>query len=616
MRDTHDETRASADATSQNSGRLAGRVARAAAAVGRLRDRAELEYQSLFDNAVCGIYLDFLDGTPIRANRALYTFNGYNSEEEHLLAVKTHGGSWYVDPERAHHFHHLLSTQGFVRDLVSEVYRHRTRERAWITENAWYVRDTDGKPLYIEGTIQDATERVLATAEIERQANTDALTGAASRFCFMNALSESVALHRDATALLTVDLDRFKAVNDLFGHDAGDMVLRTAVQRLRAATAGHKTTIGRLGGDEFAVLLHHLNHPDDVAIVAGAIVQAMSHPVAIEGHDIVVGASVGAAICPLHARGVKDLLTSADLALYDVKKRGRNGFCVFTPNMRAHRERRKMLEAELNTAIQDDTLELYYQPIVNTYTQAVTGYEALMRWNHPTRGLLQPSAFIPMAEEAGLMTALGNWAIQRACRQASSFPDDCRIAVNVSPSQFRSASIVEAVRSSLADTGLPPARLVLEVTETAILGGEAIAERVVQELLGLGIGLALDDFGTGYSSLSYLQRFPFCEVKIDRSFVAGIETTPVNIAIIRGVIRIARDIGIDVVAEGIETEAQAQVLRNEGCGYLQGFLFAKPRRFTDIVSDLAVQRLRETRHGRQEDHYLKELASRNALRAR
>ncbi len=615
MRDSNDDTLAFADATTRDSGRRDGGALRPQEAVQRPRDRTELEYQSLFDNAVCGIYLDHLDGTPIRANRALCTFNGYGSEEEHLFAVKTHGGSWYVDPQRALHFHHLLNTQGFVRDLVSEVYRHRTRERAWITENAWYVRDTDGKPLYIEGTIQDATERVLATAEIERQANTDALTGAASRFCFMNALSEAVALQGDSTALLTVDLDRFKAVNDLFGHNAGDTVLRTAVHRLREATAGHKTTIGRLGGDEFAVLLHQLDDADDVAAVADAIVQAMSQPVALEGHDIVVGASVGAAICPLHARAVNDLLTSADLALYDVKKRGRNSFCVFTPHMRAHQEQRKQLEAELNTAIQDDTLELYYQPIVNTNTQAVTGYEALMRWNHPSRGLLPPSAFIPMAEEAGLMTALGNWVIQRACRQASSFPDDCRIAVNVSPSQFRSASIVDAVRTSLADTGLPPARLVLEVTETAILGGEAIAERVVQDLLGLGIGLALDDFGTGYSSLSYLQRFPFCEVKIDRSFVAGIETTPVNLAIIRGVIRIARDIGIDVVAEGIETDAQAQVLRNEGCGYLQGYLFAQPRRFTDIVSDLAVQRLRQARQGKQDSRDLGAPASRSALRA-
>lgn len=559
---------------------------------------AEREYQSLFENAVCGIYLDHLDGTPIRANRALYAFNGYNSEAEHLDAVKTHGGSWYVDPDRAKYFHHLMQTQGYVRDLVSEVYRHRTKEKAWITENAWYVRDKQGNPLYIEGTIQDANERVRATAEIERQANTDALTGAASRFCFMNALHEAASHPEGILALLTVDLDKFKAVNDLFGHNAGDLVLRTAVRRLRQATSGFKTTIGRLGGDEFAVLIHELSSEEAVVGVAEAIVDAMNAPIGIEGHSIVVGASVGAALCPTHTSGPKDLLTSADLALYNVKKRGRNNYCIFSPEMKAVQEQRKVLEGELMQAVQDDSLELYYQPITNAETKVITGYEALMRWNHPTRGLLSPGEFIAMAEEAGLMTVLGNWAIRRACRQAALLPGDCRVAVNVSPSQLRSASIVEAVRTSLAEAGLQPHRLVLEVTETAILGGEAIASRVIQDLLALGVALALDDFGTGYSSLSYLQRFAFSEVKIDRSFVAGIDTTPVNIAIIRGVIRIARDIGIDVVAEGIETEAQANALKAEGCGYLQGFLFAKPMPFVDIVSNLAVERLRQSQDAR------------------
>lgn len=549
------------------------------------------EYLSLFENAVCGIYRDRLDGTPVRANPALYTFNGYSSEEEHLAAVTRHGGSWYVDPDRPRYFQHLMDTQGFVRDLVSEVYRHRTRERAWITENAWYVRDKDGRPLFIEGTIQDATERVVAMAEIERHANTDALTGAASRLKFMKTLDEVVTHTSATTALLTIDLDRFKEVNDLMGHSAGDIVLRTAAERLKTATRTYNATVARLGGDEFAVLLPELPQGVDIARIAACVVEAMRQPIDIEGHPMVIGASVGAALCPEHTLDAKELLTLADLALYEVKKSGKNDFCVFNAFMRAGHQRRKDLEAELNAAIASDALELFYQPILALKSRRIVGYEALMRWNHPRRGLLPPSEFIPMAEDAGLMVALGEWAIGRACRQAAALPDDVRVSVNISPTQLRSAGIVQSVKRALAETSLAPHRLVLEITETAILSSEAIASRVITELQGLGVTFALDDFGTGYSSLSYLQRYAFSEIKIDSSFVSGIGTKPVNLAIIRGIIGIARDIGIDVVAEGIETEAQAATLLAEGCGYVQGYLFSKPKPFADIIADLAVERL-------------------------
>ncbi len=391
------------------------------------------EYLSLFENAVCGIYRDRLDGTPVRANPALYTFNGYGSEEEHLAAVTRNGGSWYVDPDRARHFQHLMETQGFVRDLVSEVYRHRTREKAWITENAWYVRDKDGRPLFIEGTIQDATERVVAMAEIERHANTDALTGAASRLKFMKTLQEVVTSTATTTALFTVDLDRFKEVNDLLGHNAGDTVLRTVAARLKAVTQGLNATVARLGGDEFAVLLPDLPADADIATIARRAVDALRQPIDIEGHPMVIGASVGAALCPDHTSDAAELLTFADLALYEVKQSGKNDFCVFNASMRASHQRRKDLETELNAAIASDALELYYQPILALRSREIVGYEALMRWNHPNRGLLPPGEFIPMAEEAGLMVALGEWAIRRACRQASLLPDDLRVSVNISP---------------------------------------------------------------------------------------------------------------------------------------------------------------------------------------
>ncbi|MFT3986245.1 putative bifunctional diguanylate cyclase/phosphodiesterase [Aestuariivirga sp.] len=571
----------------------APRRARAAKLAAEPRDH----YQSLFDNAVCGIYRDKLDGTPVRANRALYTFNGYNSEEEHLAAVVRHGGSWYVDPDRANYFRHLMETQGHVRDLVSEVYRHRSKERAWITENAWYVRNANGEPLYIEGTIQDATERVLALAEVERQANTDMITGAVSRTRFLEVLHDAMARETGTTALLTVDLDKFKQVNDLFGHSAGDLVLRIAAKRLAAAASGFQATVARLGGDEFAIVLENLPGGADLSLLAAAIVESLRQPIEIEGHNMVVGASVGVAVCPTHTRNAKELLSYADLALYDVKERGRNDFCLFNPQLKARYQRRQDIESELRTALSENALELYYQPIIDAQSHELVSLEALMRWNHPRNGRVSPAEFIPLAEEAGLMPLLGDWTVKQACRQIASFPEHIKIAVNISPSQLRSAGIVKSVREALAEAGMAPSRLVLEMTETAIFGSEAIVSSIIQDLLGLGVSLALDDFGTGYSSLSYLQRYAFSEIKIDRSFVAGIGKNSANLAIIRGVIAIARDMNMHVVAEGIEEQAQADALAAEGCDYLQGYLFGKPMPLADIATAINVGQLRRVGSG-------------------
>ena len=548
--------------------------------------QAESQYRSLFDNAICGIYRDRLDGSPVRANKALAQLNGYETEEDYLAAVSTRPANWYVDPCRARQFHDLLQRQGGVQDLVSEVYRHRTRQTFWITENAWYVRDAAGNPIYVEGTIQDATERVHGMAVIERQANVDTLTGAASRFRFLNQLDAETRSMAAECVLFIVDLDRFKEVNDLLGHSAGDEVLRAVVTRLNNI-AGSKTLVARLGGDEFALLSTGRHCHIDADVMASRIVKSLRQPIEIEGQYANIGASVGVAVYPAHAGSAEELLINADLALYQAKSSGKNGFRIFDHDMKKRLDSRKALEAELSTAIAADELELYFQPIVAATDGAITGYEALMRWNHPRRGLLQPSQFIQVAEDAGLMTDLGNWAIHRACRQAMLMPDHLKVAVNVSPSQLHSPGIVKAVCDALAETGLAARRLTLEVTETAILTGEAIASHTMKDLVETGVELALDDFGTGYSSLSYVQRFAFSKVKIDRSFVAGIGTTSANLAIIRAIIRLARDLDIGVVAEGIETAEQAAILRNEGCGFLQGFLFGRPQPVAAVATDLA-----------------------------
>ena len=554
------------------------------------RRSAEVEYRSLFENAVCGIYRDELDGTPVRCNPALALLNGYAGEAEYISAVRGSHGAWYVDQERGAEFKRLMKHEGRVRDFVSEVYRHRTREKFWITENAWHVRDLDGNPIFIEGTIQDATERITTMAIVERQANIDSLTGVASRFKFMNALHEQTSMRAPDFALFSIDLDRFKEVNDALGHAAGDFVLRRSAERLDFIADG-KALVARLGGDEFALLLPGLADKPLLEDLAGKIIAAMSEPVQIGGQNLIVGASVGIASFPLHADNAEELLANADMALYGAKLAGRNGFCLFDADLRIASQRNKELESELRAAIEGDQLELYYQPIVNGSTGAVKACEALMRWNHPARGLIMPSQFIPLAEEAGLMTELGNWAITRACQQAVILPDNIKVAVNVSPNQFRSASIIAHLRQALSETGLEPGRLILEITESVILSSEMIAERVMSELQFIGVHLALDDFGTGYSSLSYLQRYAFNKVKIDRMFVAGMLEQKANLAIVRAVLGIGRDLGIGIVAEGVEKIEQAEALRDEGCVLMQGYLFGRPKPLNDVICDLAVQEL-------------------------
>jgi diguanylate cyclase (GGDEF)-like protein/PAS domain S-box-containing protein len=548
---------------------------------------AEAEYRSLFQNAVCGIYRDKLDGTPVRCNPALAVLNGYETEVEYISAVSGMHGAWYVDPSRANEFNRLLSSEGRVKDFVSEVYRHRTREKFWITENAWYVRDVAGNPIYVEGTIQDATERITTLAIIERQANLDTLTGVASRFRFLNCLETETKPDKLGCTLYSVDLDKFKEVNDLLGHAAGDIVLKVIANRLQAL-ADEPCLLARLGGDEFAVLQPGQRSKTSVEAFAKKIVVALREPLRINGHDLTLGGSVGVSMFPNQATDAEELLGNADLAMYQAKAAGRNGFRVFDFELRSDLQNRKELELELRRAIERDQLELYYQPIVQAGTGVVEGYEALMRWNHPKRGFLPPSQFIPMAEEAGLMTEFGNWAITRACRQATTLPAHIKIAVNVSPSQFRSASILVKLRNVLLETKLDPTRLILEITETAILFDELIAGKILKELQALGVLIALDDFGTGFSSLSYLQRFRFNKVKIDRSFVAGMLDLPANLAVIRAVLGIGRDLGIRVVAEGVETQLQVNALMHEGCELIQGYFYGKPKPYAEIVKDLAM----------------------------
>ena len=324
---------------------------------------AEAEYRSLFENAVCGIYRDELDGTPVRCNPALASLNGYDTEAEYISAVRGAHGAWYVEPGKSEHFKYLMLNEGRVRDMVSEVYRHKTREKFWITENAWYVRDLEGNPIFIEGTIQDATERMTTMAIVERQANIDTLTGVASRFKFMNALRQETIANGEGCTLFSIDLDRFKEVNDTLGHAAGDVVLKITAERLQMIADG-AGLVARLGGDEFALLLHGAFNTADLEAFAGNIIEVMREPVQVGGQNLIVGASVGIASFPTHADDAEELLANADMALYRAKMAGRYGFCIFDIELRVTSQNNKELESQLRAAIAEDELELHYQPIV------------------------------------------------------------------------------------------------------------------------------------------------------------------------------------------------------------------------------------------------------------
>jgi diguanylate cyclase (GGDEF)-like protein/PAS domain S-box-containing protein len=551
---------------------------------------AEQEYSSLFSNAVCGIYRDALDGTPIRCNPALAQLNGYATEDEFIAAVKARPGYWYADPERADYFKQLMQRDGGVKDLVSECYRHRTGERFWIMENAWYVRDRDGNPLYIEGTIQDATERMTTLSMIEKQANIDALTGAYSRFRFFNQLDHMTSASSPGCTLFSIDLDNFKQINDQMGHAAGDIALQEAASRLRSLL-DEASFLARIGGDEFAILTARQLSEEQAADLAQSIVAVMADPVEVKGHSLPMSVSVGVAIYPQLAANFDELLGNADKALYAAKANGRNGFCVFGKSMRSRSQQKRVLSNELACALTNNQLELHYQPIVFSDTGMVEAYEALIRWQHPERGLLMPADFLPLAEEEGLMGDIGSWVMQRACQDALALPPHVQVAINVSADQFRSPRILDTLKEALSHAGLEPHRLSIEITETVILSHEQVAKRVLGRLSEMGISVALDDFGTAYSSLSYLQKYSFNKVKIDKSFVRGMFDIPADLAVVRAIVGIGRDLGIEIIAEGVENRMQMERLAREGCKRMQGFYFAKPKPLSEVCADLALAQM-------------------------
>jgi len=378
-----------------------------------------------------------------------------------------------------------------------------------------------------------------------------------------------------AVAVLCLDLDRFKPVNDTLGHPVGDTLLRTVAERLRSAVRA-TDLVARLGGDEFAVLQAGHEQPQGAQALAARLVDLVGRSYLIEGHLVNVGASVGVALAPGDGADPDRLLTCADLALYRAKDEGRGAFRLFEPEMDARMQARRALELDLRKALALRELELFYQPQLDLETGRVCGFEALLRWRHPERGLVPPAEFVPLAEEIGLIVKIGEWVLRTACREVAGWPDGIGVAVNVSPAQFKSPKLVDVVRGALEASGLPPSRLEVEITESVLLQDDAGNLATLHRLRDLGVRVAMDDFGTGYSSLGYLRSFPFDKIKIDRSFVRDLPGSADCLAIVRAIAGLGSRLDIATTAEGVETAEQMRRIRAEGCDQIQGYLVSRP----------------------------------------
>ena len=446
----------------------------------------------------------------------------------------------------------------------------------------------ENRPAKIAAVI-DVTERQRVEARITHMAHHDGLTDLANRILFRQRLEQALARAREpdtGLAIHCIDLDYFKDVNDTLGHPIGDALLRLVGDRLRA-TVGKNDTVARLGGDEFAVIQEPAFGTADAGRLAQRLIEVLSAPYDIDGQEVIVAASVGIGIASDEERDPDRLLKNADMALYRAKSDGRRTFRFFEPEMDAHLQARRMLDKDLRAAFNGREFELHYQPTVDLANNDVIGFEALMRWRHPERGMVSPAEFIPIAEETGLIVPLGEWALNTACFEAAKWPSRIRVAVNLSPVQFRSGKIVETVKQALALSGLSPGRLELEITESVLFQDNDINLATLHELHRLGVRVAMDDFGTGYSSLSYLRRFPFDKIKIDRSFVKELPHDPDCLTIIRGIVGLAAGLGMSTTAEGVEKPSQLEVLRAYGCHEAQGFLFGRAAPASEIERMLA-----------------------------
>jgi diguanylate cyclase (GGDEF)-like protein/PAS domain S-box-containing protein len=555
---------------------------------------AEGRYRGLFENALEGVFRTTPDGEYLDANPALAAIYGYDSPASLMASIRDIGTQLYVDPRRREEFMRVMREHGAVQVFESQIYR-RDGQIIWIAESARAVRDADGQVLLYEGMVEDITERKTYERRLEWQATHDALTGLANRSLLQDRLE--LAIRRAAeevtqVAVIFVDLDRFKLINDTLGHQVGDELLQIIARRLQLCVRG-ADTIARQGGDEFVLVTSGAPGKYPAGRTLELITQAVAEPCTVGGREYQLTCSIGVALYPQDGRDAETLLKHADSALYRAKDNGRNNIQFFTRELTARLAQRLELEGRLRRALEREQFELYFQPRVDLGSGRIVGAEALLRWHCPEQGLILPGHFVPLAEETGLIVPLGSWVLRAACQQLRAWLDAGLdpgiVSVNISAEQFRSGDLPATVAAILAATGVAAGHLELEITESAVMHDAPRLLEMLNELKWLGLRISIDDFGTGYSSLAYLRRFPVDHLKIDRSFVSDLAHSAGDSTIVRSIVALGHSLGLRVVAEGVESAEQLELLQQIHCDEVQGFHLGRPMPAAEFAIRLRLQ---------------------------
>ncbi|MEM8639376.1 MAG: EAL domain-containing protein [Cyanobacteria bacterium P01_G01_bin.54] len=549
--------------------------------------QAQAKYQDIFEHLSIGIFQTTPAGQYLSVNPALATLYGYDSPAQLITALTDIGDQLYVDANRRAQMIALLQTQGIVTKFESQV-RCRDGELIWISENMRAVYDTQGDILYYEGTVEDVTARQIAEARLLHSALHDDLTQLPNRACFLQRVRQAIAA-ASSYAVLFIDLDRFKVINDSLGHLVGDELLQAVAGRF-AASLDSRHLLARLGGDEFALLLSPIEAEADAVAIAKQLLTQLQVPFQLQQYKVFVEASIGIAWGETRYTNAEAILRDADIAMYRAKNsRCQYRYQVFDPQMQVQVHQRLQLEHELRDSLERQELYLAYQPLMDLHTGDLQGFEALLRWQHPERGAIAPSTFIPIAEETGQIHVLGDWILEQACQQLQQWSDHAiQLNVNLSLLQIREKTFLPRLQQLCTAYGVSPAQLKLELTESCLLGDDAVHRSQLQALKAMGFSLCVDDFGTGYSSLSRLHSLPIDSLKIDRAFIENLGTQEHHsIPFIRTMVALAQSLDLELVAEGVETDEQAEILCSLGCSYGQGYFWAKP--FDAPTADAWVQ---------------------------